>query len=301
LKRTSLAAFLAAPLAMIGAARADFISETPFLGVTHIHRTETVPRLLSLEVVLIDLTAPGIRFQATESNGPGLPGATNFETTREFVTRIDAQIGINANFFSTAFDPGSGAFGANLFSLSASNGEVVSPFVNTVPGVDIAADNTLTFFETTASVPASPYNAVSGNLPLIRGGVNVADPGATDLAPRSAIGRAGPSTLILLAVDGRNPGHSLGVTLFEAAQILLEYGTTDAFNLDGGGSTTLVFADPVSRLVNVPFGLGSPNTERPVGNNLAVFAQPVPEPGAGVLILLGASAIVAVRAYRRAA
>ena len=35
----------------------------PFCGVTLISRTETVPRVLSIHVALIDLTAPGLRFK----------------------------------------------------------------------------------------------------------------------------------------------------------------------------------------------------------------------------------------------
>jgi len=61
----------------------------------------------------------------------------------------------------------------------------------------------------------------------------------------------------------------------EVAELLAnDYGVVDALNLDGGGSTTLAIADPTPRVVNVPVGVKDvPDTERPVGSNLAVFAR----------------------------
>jgi exopolysaccharide biosynthesis protein len=59
----------------------------------------------------------------------------------------------------------------------------------------------------------------------------------------------------------------MGMTTEEVADVLLKYGATDAVNLDGGGSTQLIFADPEPRVVNKP----SDGKERAVGGNLAVF------------------------------
>lgn len=59
--------------------------------------------------------------------------------------------------------------------------------------------------------------------------------------PRTAIGVSGTHVL-LLVIDGRQPGWSAGVTLAELADIFLFFGATDAVNLDGGGSTRLADA-----------------------------------------------------------
>jgi hypothetical protein len=98
------------------------------------------------------------------------------------------------------------------------------------------------------------------------------------LNPRTAIGIAPGNKLILLTVDGRQPGVSEGLTTPELADLLhADYGVTDAINLDGGGSTTLAMADPSPRLVNVPVGVSNvPGSERPVGSSLAVFARSCP-------------------------
>ncbi|HUU23447.1 MAG TPA: phosphodiester glycosidase family protein [Phycisphaerae bacterium] len=66
----------------------------------------------------------------------------------------------------------------------------------------------------------------------------------------------------------------------ELAELMVrQYGVADALNLDGGGSTTLAIADPTPRVVNVPVGAGAPGTQRPVGSNLAIFAQLSPPAG----------------------
>jgi exopolysaccharide biosynthesis protein len=54
-------------------------------------------------------------------------------------------------------------------------------------------------------------------------------------------------------VDGRNPGYSKGVTTEEFAQIFKDLGCTTAYNLDGGGSSTMYFKGEV---VNSPINQG---------------------------------------------
>ncbi|MGQ0570917.1 MAG: phosphodiester glycosidase family protein, partial [Armatimonadota bacterium] len=58
--------------------------------------------------------------------------------------------------------------------------------------------------------------------------------------PRTAIGRLADGRIVLMVVGGRQPYHSLGMSLVERAMLLRQLGVTDALNLDGGGSTTLV-------------------------------------------------------------
>jgi exopolysaccharide biosynthesis protein len=57
-----------------------------------------------------------------------------------------------------------------------------------------------------------------------------------------------------VVVDGRNPGVSEGVSTRELALLLQEFGCRDAINLDGGGSSILILAQPdgTRRAVNHP-------------------------------------------------
>ncbi|MCL1975061.1 MAG: phosphodiester glycosidase family protein [Firmicutes bacterium] len=57
--------------------------------------------------------------------------------------------------------------------------------------------------------------------------------------PRTAIGLRADGSYIFYTVDGRQKGYSVGLTLTEVAQRLIELGCIEAVNLDGGGSTTL--------------------------------------------------------------
>ena len=72
--------------------------------------------------------------------------------------------------------------------------------------------------------------------------------------PRTAVGVIDDNHLVFVVVDGRSPGYSQGVTLTGLADIMLGLGATTAYNLDGGGSSTMYFN---GALVNNPLGTGT--------------------------------------------
>ena len=233
------------------------ISE-PFQGVRLIHSISTVPRLVDMFIVEIDMSSPGLSFLVSPSNGP-LAGDTTPQTTRDFVSQVDAQIGINGDFYNYALDGQLDALG-----LSVSNGDAYSQFE---PGfadaLNISSDNVATIIRAagrggTAHTPNVPLNnAVSGNALLVSGGVNVAITTNTAIHPRTAVGVKPDGKLLLFTVDGRIPSHSNGLTYVEMANILLRWGIRDAINLDGGTSTTLVMDNPLTAendpaVINVP-------------------------------------------------
>jgi hypothetical protein len=67
--------------------------------------------------------------------------------------------------------------------------------------------------------------------------------------PRTAVAKMRDGKFLMMTVDGRQPGVSVGMDLRELAEYLLSIGASDAMNLDGGGSTTM-FLD--GRVVNKP-------------------------------------------------
>ena len=113
--------------------------------------------------------------------------------------------------------------------------------------------------------------AVGGGPRILRNGIisvehraeRFADSFATRRHPRTGIGLR-DGELIMVTVDGRQPGYSEGMTLHELAQLFLDLGCQEAMNLDGGGSTTMVVRDKV---VNSP----SDGAPRRVANALALF------------------------------
>ncbi|RYY18665.1 MAG: phosphodiester glycosidase family protein [Chitinophagaceae bacterium] len=64
--------------------------------------------------------------------------------------------------------------------------------------------------------------------------------GDSDRHPRTAIGYTAGRKLIILVIQGRNPGVAEGATLKEEAQLLLDLGCIEALNLDGGSSSSMV-------------------------------------------------------------
>lgn len=62
--------------------------------------------------------------------------------------------------------------------------------------------------------------------------------------PRTAIGMVSPLHYVVVVSDGRT-GDNEGLSLYELAQVLIDNGASFAYNLDGGGSTTLYFKGEV--------------------------------------------------------
>ncbi len=71
--------------------------------------------------------------------------------------------------------------------------------------------------------------------------------------PRTAVGMVAANHYLWVVVDGRSTGYSRGITLPELAQVFVDRGAQVAYNLDGGGSSAMVFN---GSLLNNPLGRG---------------------------------------------
>jgi Phosphodiester glycosidase len=151
-----------------------------------------------------------------------------------------------------------------LWNALAGSGQILTNGVKTIPEYTDAAhpDELLT------PGPVPPL----GPLPLTytRAGRHWYDLSNA----RTAIGVSEDGrTLVLFTVDGTNGGH--GMQVGEVADLLKnDYHVWNAFNLDGGGSTTMAVEDPVThvrKLVNVP----ADNPPRLEASNFAVYSDAV--------------------------
>jgi exopolysaccharide biosynthesis protein len=61
-----------------------------------------------------------------------------------------------------------------------------------------------------------------------------------DKHPRTAMGYTKDNKLIILVIEGRNPGKAEGASLTQEAQIFKDLGCREALNLDGGGSSCML-------------------------------------------------------------
>ena len=80
--------------------------------------------------------------------------------------------------------------------------------------------------------------------------------------PRTAIGMIDQNHYVFVVSDGRTD-ESEGLSLYELAQFMQQLGVTCAYNLDGGGSSTMVFQGSV---VNTPTTNGNRIEERKVND-----------------------------------
>ena len=93
--------------------------------------------------------------------------------------------------------------------------------------------------------------------------------------PRTAVGVKRDGTVIFYTIDGRRSGHSIGATLSQVAQRLIELGCVAAVGLDGGGSTTLTVTQPDDTAVST-VNRPSDGSERKVTNHLFLVADSEP-------------------------
>lgn len=97
----------------------------------------------------------------------------------------------------------------------------------------------------------------------------------TGVNPRTAVGIKKNGDLIFYTIDGRRAGHSVGASLTQVAERLIELGCRDVVAMDGGGSTTLAITEPSAvkaNFINKP----SDGSERKVTNQIFLVADNVP-------------------------
>lgn len=80
--------------------------------------------------------------------------------------------------------------------------------------------------------------------------------------PRTAIGIIDENHYIIVVSDGRT-SESKGLSLYQMAEVMKSYGVKTAYNLDGGGSSTLYFNGQV---INKPTTGGNRISERAVSD-----------------------------------
>lgn len=138
-------------------------------------------------------------------------------------------------------------------------------------GLAMYADGTMAIYDETETngedlIAQGVWNTLSFGPPLVDGGeivegiedieidTNIGNHSIQGNQPRTGIGIISENHYVFVAVDGRAKGYSRGVTLTEFAQIFDDLGATTAYNLDGGGSTTMYFNGTI---VNDPLGKGN--------------------------------------------
>ena len=188
--------------------------------------------------------------------------ASQGETTRAAAERSGAVLAVNAGGFS------------------AQNGSLIPLGTTVIHGeiLTFSADSNLSFvgfnaqgqlvggrYETREQLMEQDVLHGASFLPtLLTNGEKQPIPSAwaNTRHPRTLIGHFDNGDLLFIVIDGRREGWSLGVTLEEAQRKLLEFHVRDAYNLDGGGSSTFYYD---GKILNRPSG-----GERRVTTNIII-------------------------------
>ena len=266
-------------------------------------------------VVTVDLTTKGVALAALSAAGPEtiVPPIPRTFLVSDILQQTRTQVAVNANLFTVccSYD---NSMKTALLGLAYTNDAMWSPIGNIPrkpkppPGNFLSSlivangRTSIVTLKKGQSLPPGLTLAVTGTHRILTGGKNTAPKDTTpswfDPTARTVVGYgAGPDSkqqlvapwLWLVAIDASNSSPS-GVTLPQAADLLLSLGATDAINLDGGGSTTMVRQEPngAFSFINTPKDwapngqtcqvvvVQNQSCERYVGFGLAVVAPPLP-------------------------
>ncbi|BBH68315.1 hypothetical protein ACTI_50000 [Actinoplanes sp. OR16] len=123
------------------------------------------------------------------------------------------------------------------------------------------------------------FTAIAGGPALVRDGEVWINTGANGYRsatsvfggrhPRTLAGITAAGQLLLVVIDGRRPGVSVGVTMPEAAAVMKWLGAVDAMMLGIGGDSTLTIGDTLTNRPTDHWG-HEPVTERRVGNAIVL-------------------------------
>lgn len=137
-------------------------------------------------------------------------------------------------------------------------------------GLAFYSDGTMKIYDETSTtaqelVDAGVMQTLSFGPALVTDSMAVSDLGKVEIDtnfgnhsiqgsnPRTGVGIISPNHYVFVVVDGRSSGYSKGMSLEEFADLFVSLNCTEAYNLDGGGSSTMYF---MGRVVNNPLGKG---------------------------------------------
>lgn len=251
--RLAFVCFATALVTPVVAIAADTVSN-PAPGIK---RTRRVTANQHINILEVDLCAPGVSVRATASN-------ERQRTVSSFGALAGAEAAINGDFFSFSNYSTNGPSMHAGTAWGGSDHDYVSP-VQFGPG-----QLALPAHGGTGGVAPWAREVVSGHPSLVVAGArrdNNGDPLCTARHPRTALGiNADKTKMWLVVIDGRATNR-IGMTCDEMSALFTSLGAYDAVNLDGGGSSSMWLAN--GGVVNYP----SDGTQRVVANHLAVHAK----------------------------
>ncbi len=253
------------------------------LTATNFRSSTDFNNLMVANALRIDLKDPDIRLLSTpriDSYQANIR-ETAGRTVSRFLQVNHLQVAINANFFNpTEYYLAEGTAMA-IHGLAISDGLLVSSRSDASPVllVDTANQARIVSVNQPAVSTTDVRTAICGDNAILVNGVNVGRKFPDQAAPRTAVGLSEDKRyLYMLTIDGRQPGYSDGALHYETSAWLKLLGAYNGFNLDGGGSTTMVMetSTGLPKRLNRSSAVADSGRERTVGSHLGVYAKPLP-------------------------
>ncbi len=193
-------------------------------------------------------------------------------TVEEMVKEFDAVAGINAGGFE---DPNGQGNGSVPNTLVVYEGKVYYESSGTRTGFVGFDSNYIMHVATTISSAEIHEKDIQYGVcfgPVLIANGEPCDLNISGVNPRTAIGQRSDGAVLMLVIDGRQV-ISLGATMEDLTEIMLEYGAVNACNLDGGSSSLMWFGgDYVNNCASV-IGI------RPVPTTFLVLKEGVDDNG----------------------
>ncbi len=265
-------------------------------GVRYVKLEREDPRLMKAFMIRVDLQTPGLKFTGTGRDpdwGKPMPDVTNRvvtirtrrQRTADFMLEQrrpkaeggkgrDLVVAVNTEPWGPWEEPFTHRY-ADPYNPLITDGEVVSSRGTGGGAVFVVYTNGVADITSriTEEQSARIWCAQTGFSIIMRDGEDIAKPGGA-LAPRTAFGLSKDRRwLYLLAVDGRQPGYSLGADMHDIVAMMKDAGAWDAMNMDGGGSTTLVYWDDAAGKPVVCNRHTDSGYTRPVGANMGIHFE----------------------------
>lgn len=164
-------------------------------------------------------------------------------TLLDLVAKYDCVAGVNGGKYEDQSGLGSGSLPEGIV---ISEGQLLIGEPDTAYGLcGFTNDNVLVVGTMTAShaISIGIRDAVSFGPALIINGKSAGYSGiGSGLNPRTAIGQREDGAVLLLVIEGRQTS-SMGASMSDLIEVMLEYGAVNAYNLDGGMSSSMVYGD----------------------------------------------------------
>ena len=189
-------------------------------------------------------------------------GTTDYKGSRgeficDYLEKENAVVGVNASGF---IDTGGTSLGGLISGQCVSQGEYWGTYKSKYTLLGFDTDNRLVVGGMDNWEDYNIRDGIQFRPTLILNGQKVvSDSAGWGLQPRTVVGQSANGVVMLLVIDGRQFGYSLGATMEDCADILLQYGAVTAGACDGGSSSVIAYNGEI---------INEPSTDMPTGRYL---------------------------------